>query len=370
MKLKNCTLPEFVKKIETKKIYCFGASIMPQEICEEYAEIEFEKKVVAFVDNDSQKIGKDYKLVQYHIPIISVEEMMSRISSKDILLITSKYYVEIFEQLNRISDLENLECYIWPQIAPQYKTDRDLKKKIELVSGKCEIPKKIHYFWFGKGKIPELHQKCIDSWSRVCPDYEIVRWDESNYDVKKNQYMEEAYSVGKWGFVPDFARLDVIYEHGGIYLDTDVELVRPLDELLKLYAFAGFESKHLVALGLGFGARPYNKCIKKLMDDYEERTFFREDGSLDLTPSPVLQTEVLKKRGLVLNNKFQIVDDLAILPAECLSPDNNMIPHITKNTYSIHHFAGSWTSDVNQKKLEKIRAFYEKNTSHDSSHCE
>ena len=357
MKLKNCTLDAFVKIIENKQLYCFGASVMPQEICEEYEELHFEKRVVAFIDNDEQKAGTQYMLSGCKIPILSVSEMLYAITEKDILLITSKHYVEICEQLNAMTELDNLECYIWPAVAPQYKTDVELSNKIKACGTLGEIPKKIHYFWFGKGKIPELHQRCIDSWYKMCPDYEIIRWDESNYDITKNRYMEQAYEAGKWGFVPDYARLDVIYEHGGIYLDTDVEVIRPFDELLHLNGFAGFESKHLVALGLGFGARPKHPCLKKLMDDYENRSFIKVDGAFDLTPSPILQTNVLKQMGVALNNKFQVIEDLAILPTECLAPDNNMIPHITENTFSIHHFAGSWTSDGQQKLLDKIREF-------------
>ena len=347
----------FAKELEERVIYCFGASLMPQEICEEYEELHLEQKVKVFVDNDIQKINTKYFLAGKEIPIISIEEMLGKISEKDMVLITSKYYVEILEQLNSFSQLEYIDCYIWPAIAPQYKSDSSLKEKIKNNITTTTIPKKIHYFWFGKGKIPELHQRCIDSWYRICPDYEIIRWDESNYDITKNQYMEEAYQSKKWGFVPDYARLDIIYEYGGIYLDTDVEVIRPFDELLYLDGFAGFESKNLVALGLGFGAKPKNQCLKKLLDDYKNQSFFNLDNSLNLTPSPILQTKVLKKMGLELNNKFQVIEDLAILPAECLSPDNNMIPHITENTFSIHHFAGSWTSEHQQRFLDNVRKF-------------
>ena len=357
MKLRNCSLDAFIKQIENRALYCFGASLMPQEIIEEYKELYIEKKIVAFIDNSQEKVGTLYKLGDCNIPIISVEEMLHKISHNDILLITSKYYVQIVDQLNELDALIDLECYIWPAVAPQYKSDKELLQKIKRNEGDGEIPKKIHYFWFGKGEIPELHQKCIDSWHRMCQDYEIVRWDESNYDVTKNRYMLEAYKAKKWGFVSDYARLDIIYHQGGIYLDTDVEVIRPFDDLLGLEGFIGFESKNLVATGLGFGAKPGNQCIKKFMDDYENRKFIKNDGSYDLTTCPVLQTNVLKELGLKLNNKFQVVDDLVILPTECLAPDNNMIPHITENTFSIHHFAGSWTSDSQQKLLDKIRAF-------------
>ena len=117
------------------------------------------------------------------------------------------------------------------------------------------IPKIIHYCWFGGTEIPEADQKCMASWRKYCPDYTIMRWDESNYDYTKNQYMREAYEAKKWGFVPDFARLDIVYTYGGIYLDTDVEIIRNIDDLLVNSAYMGFESGGAaVNPGLGFGA--------------------------------------------------------------------------------------------------------------------
>ena len=104
------------------------------------------------------------------------------------------------------------------------------------------IPKIIHYCWFGGAELPEKDRKCIESWKKFCPDYQIIEWNENNYDVTKNTYMYQAYQAKKWGFVPDYARLDIIYQHGGIYLDTDVELVKNLDSLLENDAFMGFVS--------------------------------------------------------------------------------------------------------------------------------
>ena len=127
------------------------------------------------------------------------------------------------------------------------------------------IPKIIHYCWFGGNEIPENDKKCIESWKKYCPDYKIIRWDESNYDYKKNSYMREAYEAKKWGFVPDYARLDIIYNYGGIYLDTDVELLKSLDEILDCEGFFGFESENLVNLGLGFGAVKGNEIIRDMM---------------------------------------------------------------------------------------------------------
>lgn len=219
------------------------------------------------------------------------------------------------------------------------------------------IPKIIHYVWVGGNPKPKNIQRCMKTWRKHLKDYKIIEWNENNFDIHENKYVEEAYKAKKWAFVSDYIRAKAVYEYGGIYLDTDVEILKCLDPLLNLSAFAGFESKKLVAMGLGFGAGKGHPFIKRLMKDYEERKFLREDNIFDLTASPFIQTETFQKYGLKLNNKIQKVMDVTVLPAECLNPDYHMIPHITKNTFTIHHFSGSWTSEKNRESLNKMREF-------------
>lgn len=216
------------------------------------------------------------------------------------------------------------------------------------------INKVIHYCWFGDKPLTKLAIKCINSWKKYCPDYKIIRWDESNYNIHKNKYMEQAYDNKKWGFVPDYARLDIIYNHGGIYLDTDVELIKNLDELLKYNGYAGFEGNY-VNLGLGFGAEKNNWIIKKMLNHYNNLLFENNDGGLNLTPSPKLQTEVLLNLGLNKTKKIQYIDNnFVILPKDYLCPididtgKNN----ITSNTLSIHHYAASWTTKRNKRNVK------------------
>ena len=157
------------------------------------------------------------------------------------------------------------------------------------------IPPKIHYCWLGSGTMPELAIKCIDSWKRFCPDFEIVLWNENNYDFTKNKYMKQALDAKKWGFVPDYARLDIIYQHGGIYLDTDVEVIKSLTPLLDNHFFAGLQSSGEVNLGQGFGAEPGHPLLKDFMDDYDNYSFYDEQGKINLTPSPIIQSRFLAK---------------------------------------------------------------------------
>lgn len=358
MYLKNCSVLEFAEKVKLNIFFCFGASEMPEEMCEHYTEYHFENYIDFFVDNNPKKWGKKKSVCGREIVIISPDMLLKAFSEGDILLITSRFYIDIYDQLQKEEKLRNADCYIWPLITSQYPSDTFLSEKIRRMEEKeQQIPKILHYFWFGQNRIPDMEQKCLETWSKKCPDYELRRWDEYNYDVSKNKYMQQAYEAKKWGFVPDYARLDVVYQYGGIYLDTDVEILKCFDPLLKLSAFAGFESKKLVAMGLGFGAKKGHSFLKRLMEDYEKRVFLKEENSFDLTASPFIQTETFQKYGLKLNNKIQKVMDVTILPAECLNPDYHMIPHITENTFSIHHYSGSWTSKENRESLDKMRKF-------------
>ena len=217
------------------------------------------------------------------------------------------------------------------------------------------IPKKIHYCWFGKNDMPEQFQKNILSWKKFCPDYEIIRWDESNYDIKKNEYMRQAYEKKKWGFVPDYARLDIINTYGGVYLDTDVELLRPIDELLKFEFFCGFESADYVALGLGFGAKANNSILQEMMQVYDEIKFVREDGTLNLTASPIYQTRVMERNGLVKNGHTQIGNNFLVLAPEYLAPISPMgIGQPTPRSYSIHQYAATWFDEEQKREKHKL----------------
>ena len=213
------------------------------------------------------------------------------------------------------------------------------------------IPKVIHYCWFGKGKMPAIAEKCIKSWKKYCPDYEIICWNEDNFDLTQNRYMREAYEAGKWAFVSDFVRLKVIYDHGGIYLDTDVELIKPIDPLLENSGYVGFDEKGLVATGLGFGAEAGNEIVGAFLKDYDDLPFVLADGSFDLTPCPDRNTAALKRLGMDIQNHDQDFMGMKFLPYEYLCPMDYYTGKktLTKNTYSIHHYCASWTSKVTKR---------------------
>ena len=213
------------------------------------------------------------------------------------------------------------------------------------------IPKVIHYCWFGKGELPPIAKKCIKSWQKYCPDYTIVCWNEDNFDLTQNRYMREAYEAGKWAFVSDVARLQILYDNGGIYLDTDVELLKSLDPLLESSGFMGFDEKGIVATGLGFGAERGNTIVGEFLKDYESIPFVLPDGSYDLTPCPDRNTSTLQRLGMDVTQTDQTFLGTVFLPREYLCPMEYYTGKktITKNTYSIHHYSASWTSAVTKR---------------------
>ena len=205
------------------------------------------------------------------------------------------------------------------------------------------IPKKIHYIWFGGKPLTPLAQTCLDSWEQNCPGYEIVRWDESNFNVEANAYCAQAYKAKKWAFASDYARLWVLVHEGGIYMDTDVELLAPLDTLLDDRAFLGFEACDRVMTGV-MACEAGHEFFARLLAGYEGRMFVDAVGRPDLTTNVSVVTHALMRTGLMLDGSLQRVGDISIYPAEYFSPKDWLTGEtsLSDNTCAIHHYDGSW----------------------------
>ena len=202
------------------------------------------------------------------------------------------------------------------------------------------IPKKIHYCWFGGNPKPKLAEKCIASWKKYCPGWEIIEWNESNFDVDQNGYTRMCIAGKKYAFLSDYVRLKVVAEHGGVYFDTDVELLRPIDELLENEAFFSFETPEYVNSGQGFGSVAHGTVIEAMLLEYD----FLLEGTEGVRGCPVLNTAALEKLGLVKDGSSQTVAGARILPVECMNPYESATGRLnkTKNTYSVHWYSGSW----------------------------
>lgn len=219
------------------------------------------------------------------------------------------------------------------------------------------IPKTIHYCWFGGNPLPEETIRYIESWKRFCPDYQIKEWNETNFDVHCCAYVEEAYDAKKWAFVSDYARFLALYKEGGIYFDTDIEVLRSFDDLLEYNAFFGFGRQSLTLPV--FGADKNQRCFAEILEDYAHRHFVKDDGSYDTTTIELTaQRILLESYGLKLNWEKQILkDNIAILPKDCFSSTDWATGIVTKNPnlYVIHYAEASWMDITDRKNMMRKR---------------
>lgn len=348
VRVRNCTPSRFVKLTRDKKIICFCAGDNFRTFCENYPVLSQIEYVV-----DNFKAGEVFGIADKKFSIVSMEQM-GRISKRMVLVLTSvKAADEIMLKLDQDSRFQDMELYI-PEMFEREKTDFTLKTDVAQV-----IPKVIHYCWFGGAPLPKRFQDNIDSWKRYCPDYEIIQWNEDNYDVTKNRYMWQAYESRKWGFVPDYARLDIVESQGGIYLDTDVRMVRSFDPLLQFGMFCGFESMTRINLGQGFGAVKGHPIVKDLRKGYDNLEFINSAGGMNTVPSPVYQTRELERLGVIIDGTPQQFGDFIVFPQEYFSPANEFgYGRQTENTFSVHQYDGSWYDEKQRKTKERVMRNY------------
>ncbi|MEN8076852.1 glycosyltransferase [Clostridioides difficile] len=208
-----------------------------------------------------------------------------------------------------------------------------------------EIPKIIHYCWFGKNEKPKIVKLCIESWKKKLLGYEIIEWSENNFDVNSNLFVKEAYEAKKFAFVSDYVRLYALYNYGGIYMDTDVEVYKEFSNSILLNeTFWGFEEKNFIATST-IGAKKGNKLIKEFLDNYKEKSFIKENGDIDTTTNVYVVSNTIKKFGVRLDGSYQEVQGVGTFyPQEYFSPYDyiNCYSKANHNTYTIHHFYKSW----------------------------
>ena len=205
------------------------------------------------------------------------------------------------------------------------------------------IPKVIHYCWFGRGELPELAKKCIASWQKYCPDYEIIQWNEDNFDVSSNEYAATAYKEKKWAFVCDYVRVCALEKYGGIYLDTDVEVLRPFgDEVLHANCVLGFEAGNYIATSF-MAASAHHPLMIQFRKEYDTACFQSNELGGSIT-NVVRLTELLEKKGAKRDGQRQRIGDIDLYPAEWFSPYDYrwFTMERTENSRCVHYFAVSW----------------------------
>lgn len=228
------------------------------------------------------------------------------------------------------------------------------------------IPHVIHYCWFGKNPLSEMAKMCIDSWKKYCPDYIIKEWNERNFDINCCNYVKEAYEAGKWAFVSDVVRFKILFDYGGLYFDTDVELIKPIDHILSQGGFMGVESYteddgENIAPGLGIAAPAGLELYREILEEYYSQHFKNEDGSLNLKTVVEYTTECLKRHGLRREAEIQKVGEIDIYPKEYFNPydfDTGKFL-ITDKTVSIHHYAASWVDHYSRFRGKVYNFLYQ-----------
>lgn len=337
----NCFERE-VKK-NNYKIIIYGYGVIGKITAPQFLlDLGLKNNFCCYVDADKHKQGKYDNFGLGKINVCNPEKM-AEIRDEFVILITGSRYASILDYLEKQEKLRAIKVFILPLMLEK---ESSFNKKIDIWKASEEqvIPKVIHYCWFGGEPLSASMKKCMATWKKYCPDYEIVRWDEKNYDVYKYKYMKQAYESGKWAFVSDVARIDILYEYGGIYLDTDVELIKNLDELLYQPGFCGVEKWRILNSGGGCGGRPRNSMIGKILDLRKEIEFIFEDGMINMESSGIYETLPFLRNGFKADNTFQIINDMAIYPSDVFHPFDSVTKkcNITENTFSIHHFSGTW----------------------------
>lgn len=348
MKLKNTDYEQLVRSIRKRdcRIVVYGAGSIGQlvvpYILETYQLYDY---MDCYVDRDPKKAGTKILADVYEYEIKN-PDILENAAENTVIWITNSNFSPIVAYLDEIKALAEAECYIIPMM--------------QIAANRLRIPKKIHYCWFGGNRMPAFLADCIESWKRHCPDYEIIRWDESNYDVHKYPYTKQAFEKKCYGFVSDVARLDILYEHGGIYFDTDVKLLKPPDGLLYQDGFIGAEKWGYVNTGGGVGAVRHHPMIREMLDYRLKFSFIGEDGSINNDLNGIYETTPFLRHGLRVDNSLQIVNGMTVYPASVFHPYDYMTceTKIEDDTVGIHYFYGGWMNEENRANRANAQGEY------------
>ena len=224
------------------------------------------------------------------------------------------------------------------------------------------IPKIIHFCWFGRNPLPEQAQKCIASWKQYCPDYQIIEWNEDNFDIDSAPlYVRQAHAAKKWAFITDYVRLYALTKLGGIYMETDVEVIKPLDPFLQHRAFSGFEDETQVPTGIMACEKGFPLFLD-LMHHYDTAIFPSSESQMQAETNVVIITNTLSKKGLCRNNTYQEIEGFALYPKDYFCPKSYVDGkiYLTDNTATIHHFSASWKGKKEAKIITDRWAYFEK----------
>ncbi len=363
----DMNIAEYFETLKTKDIICWGSGKHFRNItCPFLYKSGLFENLMGFVGVSGKE---SVEILGHSYNMFGKEELAEMDSSKTIILIAVSGYEEILAQLQSDTRLAGFEAI--PSIYLE-----SLYEDILLLSAnkpplnyrkhdKQMIPKIIHALWFSGDPMPELYLKCLASWKKYVPDYEIKIWNLETYKPGHCLFFDQAIEHRNWAFASDYARADLLRRYGGIYMDLDVEMLRPIDDLLFNDAYMSFESLDRIECGSGMGARPGHPIIEEICESYEIRPYLKADGTWDNSTCPARYTQVIEKHGLKKDGGFQHVEDITVYPFEVLtgkSFDTGII-YSTELSYTVHHHNGSWVPDpahrAMSERYERIQKFIE-----------
>lgn len=342
-----------------KRVVLFGAGSLTSAMFEAYKDFRFEESVDYIIDNDKRKDGTTIKVNGKEVKLVSVESFFRSDYQDYVLLIMPVFFYDIVNQIKDLPAFDKVITYIYPFLMSRSAGERLAFRQTK----EMRIPKVIHYCWFGGKPVPDKYRENIASWRKYCPDYEIIEWNEDNYNVTKNRFMYQACQKKCWPYVTDYARKDIICQNGGIYFDTDVEVLRPLDDLLYNDFFMGMDDAANINTGSGFGAVKGNWLIRELRDDYDRLTFTDHQGKVVGKVCGVYETAILVKHGYKPGKGLQKIWGGCVLPREVLCPVSwiGMPDMYTENTLTVHKFddllidaKGKENAAFHRKEIERL----------------
>ncbi len=358
MRFISCSYGDFLRATNGKKIIQFGASSAWNYYMNIFPNIEKEvvEKTEYIVDNSQAKQGTIFSIGNCNIKIVSPDILRTIDDYAILITVSTAFQEDICKQLVEMNLSEDIECFSLQLMTLSFKeADNSAVDNYFISRKEKKIPARIHSFWFSGEEKPELYKRCVDSWYKHCPDFEIIEWNTKNYDISKNQYMLEAYEHRKWAFVSDYARLDVVYNYGGIYLDMDVELVVSLSPILYADSFFCRQEDGIVEFGSGFGAPKGDPLVKELLDSYKNEKLVMDNGEINKIPQPERLNPILLKKGIMNSHDSQVIGDALFLSNDyitCYSSEESILnPRI-----GIHWHNGGWLDD---DEKEKFRATIE-----------
>lgn len=353
----NCDIMSLKNLMLQKRIVVFGASKHLYTLINREKDLIALDNIAYIVDNNVNIQGTKIDLFG---KMLEVKDPSELIHERDVMLLIAtaipQTAMAILQQLENMKLDDSVECYSLLAIENTHVYDDGIMQELNL-SGNTKIPKIIHSFWFSGEKKPEKYQKCIDSWKRFCPDYDIIEWNSDNYDISKNMYMKQTFERKRWAFVSDYARLDVICNFGGVYMDMDVELLKPIDSLLANEAFFSFDNDRYVDLGSGFGAVKNHPLVCNLLEQYDNITFEENitEGKYAL-PQPARLISVFEQYGFKRNAMSQVVRNSLFLSPnyfKIIDGQQTERDYFSGEEYAIHwHNAGWWSQQMRDKRDE------------------